>query len=228
MGKAARKIIVRWDASDLYGVLGIARNASAEEILAGYRRASSKYHPDKCRDDDAVDKFKRVQLAFEILSDSERRAHYDASGEVGESKADNARNQVYGMLASVLEQVIGGINGDPTGYDIVKMMRNHLNTSLGNARAALPKLEQQVAKLERTAKRMKCKTGNNFLAGMILSPIRDIKSQQENTLKQITMMEQGLALLEDFFYEVDETFVKKEVNVMWGTMSGATFTFGGK
>ncbi|MEN6308691.1 MAG: J domain-containing protein [Anaerohalosphaeraceae bacterium] len=63
----------------LYAVLGVARQATGEEIKTGYRRMAKAWHPDLNRGDpDAADQFRRVQEAWEILSIPRMRARYDA------------------------------------------------------------------------------------------------------------------------------------------------------
>jgi preprotein translocase subunit Sec63 len=66
---------------DPYAVLGVARNASPEEIRAAYRELVAKYHPDRHQGNPleglAAAKLAEINRAYEILSDSERRAAYD-------------------------------------------------------------------------------------------------------------------------------------------------------
>lgn len=67
--------------SDLYEALGITKDASEKEIKKAYRKLALKYHPDKNPDDPkAAENFKRAAEAYEVLSDSEKRAAYDAGG----------------------------------------------------------------------------------------------------------------------------------------------------
>lgn len=69
--------------SDYYEVLGVARDATAEDIKKAYRRLARKLHPDVNPDPHAEDRFKEVGRAYEVLSSPERRAAYDAGGDPG-------------------------------------------------------------------------------------------------------------------------------------------------
>lgn len=69
---------------DYYEVLGVDKNASAQEIKKAYRKLAMKYHPDKAGDDKAAEeKFKEASEAYEILSDNDKKAAYDQYGHAG-------------------------------------------------------------------------------------------------------------------------------------------------
>ncbi len=65
---------------DYYKILGVARDASADDIKRAYRKLARKYHPDVSKEPDAEAKFKEVNEANEVLKDAEKRAQYDALG----------------------------------------------------------------------------------------------------------------------------------------------------
>ena len=65
---------------DFYEVLGISKSATEQEIKKAYRQLAKKYHPDVNKEDGAEDKFKEVQEAYEVLSDSSKRSNYDQFG----------------------------------------------------------------------------------------------------------------------------------------------------
>jgi curved DNA-binding protein len=65
---------------DYYSILGVSRDASAEDIKKAYRRQARKYHPDVSKEPGAEEKFKDVNEANEILGDPEKRAAYDQLG----------------------------------------------------------------------------------------------------------------------------------------------------
>ena len=66
---------------DYYQVLGVARDASAEDIKKEYRKLARKYHPDVSKEKDAAERMKEVNEAYAVLSDPEKRAAYDQVGQ---------------------------------------------------------------------------------------------------------------------------------------------------
>ena len=72
------------DKRDYYEVLGVARGASEEEIKKAYKKMAKKYHPDLNPDDpEAAEKFKEVNEAASVLTDTEKRSRYDQFGHAG-------------------------------------------------------------------------------------------------------------------------------------------------
>ncbi|MBT3934099.1 MAG: DnaJ domain-containing protein, partial [Bacteroidetes bacterium] len=69
---------------DYYEILGVNRNAAADEIKKAYRQMAIKFHPDKNPDNkEAEEKFKEAAEAYEVLSDQDKRSRYDRFGHAG-------------------------------------------------------------------------------------------------------------------------------------------------
>lgn len=65
---------------DYYEVLGVSKNATDAELKSAYRKLAVKYHPDRCKDKDATEKFQEISEAYQVLSDKSKRAQYDQFG----------------------------------------------------------------------------------------------------------------------------------------------------
>jgi molecular chaperone DnaJ len=90
---------------DLYALLGVPRDASDADIRTAYRRLARELHPDVNGDPAAETRFKEIAGAYEILSDPEKRARYDAFGESG--------GQPFADIGDIFEMFFGqgGIGG---------------------------------------------------------------------------------------------------------------------
>jgi molecular chaperone DnaJ len=101
---------------DYYEILGVPRTASDAEIKSAFRRLARELHPDvNDQDPNAEEKFKEAAEAYEVLSDSERRAIYDRYGHDGLRSGGYAPNfEGFGSVADIFEAFFGGA-GSPFG-----------------------------------------------------------------------------------------------------------------
>lgn len=68
---------------DYYETLGVDRDTSKDEIKKAYRKLAMQYHPDRNKEPEAEEKFKKISEAYAVLSDDEKRAQYDRFGHAG-------------------------------------------------------------------------------------------------------------------------------------------------
>jgi len=92
---------------DYYKILGVPRNASDEEIKKAFRRLAFKYHPDHNREEDAEEKFKEINEAYQVLSNAEKRASYDRYGRVATADLFGFDDMGFGGLGDIFDAFFG-------------------------------------------------------------------------------------------------------------------------
>lgn len=104
---------------DFYDILGVARNATDDEIKKAYRKLAMKYHPDRNPDSkEAEGKFKEAKEAYEMLSDSQKRAAYDQYGHAGVDPnmgGFGGGGQGFGGFSDAFGDIFGDIFGGGGG-----------------------------------------------------------------------------------------------------------------
>ncbi len=101
---------------DYYEVLGVDKNASADDIKKAYRKMAIKYHPDKNPGDkEAEEKFKEAAEAYSVLSDADKKARYDQFGHSGVEGAGPDFSGGFGNLNDILNDLFGGAFGGGFG-----------------------------------------------------------------------------------------------------------------
>ncbi len=106
---------------DYYEVLGVAKNASDDEIKKAYRKLAMKHHPDRNPDDKtAEEKFKEAKEAYEVLSDGDKRAAYDQFGHEGVNPQGGPGG-------------FGGFGGGAGGFDFSDIFEGIFGGAAGGA-----------------------------------------------------------------------------------------------
>ena len=95
---------------DYYEILGVPRAASDDELKSAFRRLARQYHPDVSSELDAEEKFKELNEAYAVLSDSEKRAAYDRFGHAGVN-TQGMPDFTNIDLSDILEGLFGGFGG---------------------------------------------------------------------------------------------------------------------
>ena len=124
---------------DYYSILEVEKTATIEEIKKAYRKLAMKYHPDRNKwDKQAEEKFKKINEAYAVLSDEEKRRQYDMYGSVWGSTGGFGWVDV--DLSDIFEQFFGGWmggfsssrrrNGPKRGEDLEKVIKIDLKTSI--------------------------------------------------------------------------------------------------
>lgn len=94
---------------DYYDVLGVAKTASQAEIRTAFRKLARQYHPDLNKGEDAEDRFKELNEAYEVLSNDQKRAQYDRFGHAGlGGQGGFGAGGFDGGISEIFEQFFGG------------------------------------------------------------------------------------------------------------------------
>jgi len=140
---------------DPYEVLGVARDASQDEVKAAYRRLALKWHPDRNPDSQAAAEveFKRVSKAYAVLSDPEQRALFDrfgaaAEGMTGGPGGGPSRPFTEEEAAAMFKQMFG----DKSLQQIIQEFEQALAQQEGEMAAREGELRQQSARLHAEAR----------------------------------------------------------------------------
>lgn len=102
------------DKRDYYEVLELPRTANEEDIKKAFRRKALQYHPDRNREDGATERFKEINEAYQVLSDSESRARYDRFGHQGVNGNGSRGFEGFsdiGGFGDIFESFFGGAAG---------------------------------------------------------------------------------------------------------------------
>ena len=109
------------DYKDYYQILGVARSADEKEVKQAFRRLAREYHPDRNKGDKAAEeKFKDINEAYEVLSDSCRRQLYDTYGHQGLAGSGfhgfSDVNDIFSSMGDIFDEFFGGMGGFGFGH----------------------------------------------------------------------------------------------------------------
>ena len=180
---------------DLYNVLGVDRKAEHDEIKRAWRIRAQAAHPDREGGDEA--RFKEVQLAYEVLSDPERRKKYDDTGLV-EGEGTSIRVMAMQSISSLAVELsqVEGFAGNPL-VELVNKMREIRD---GHQRS-VTQLEKRRAKLERFRGKFrlrKGKAGENLFDSAFGYAIKGVEDQIAQSRKMVECGDIALGILDDY------------------------------
>ena len=176
-----------------YTELDVSTDASLETIKHQYRTLAQMHHPDKGGDEDI---FKRIKLAYEILSDPIRRKQYDITGETVTS---NVKNEAVEKIVQILLHVVPNFNADQDNLILIVEMETR--TMLGLVFNDIIIAEKHIVNLEKVSEKIRIKTENeNLLNGLVVNQIRQKKQELITFQHRVRVCNFVLEILKDYEY----------------------------
>ena len=187
----------------LYDDLGVAPDATPEQLTAAYRRLSKQHHPDAGGDAEA---FARVTHAASILRDPARRAQYDATGreDFREVAPDaEAFALLVGEFALLLgEFVSGALDGS---VDLIARVKVQLNRAVKEHRAQADKMRAMARRLDDSAARLARKTSDaDGLASLIADQARQLADLIGQIDAHLVNLTRAVELADDWDWRTDQ------------------------
>jgi DnaJ-class molecular chaperone len=181
---------------NLYKLLELSPDCTSEEIKHAYRTLAQIHHPDKGGDEET---FKKIKMAYETLSDPQRRANYDATGNYEQPKDVNA--EVMNELANLLHHFINKM--DPITDDLIMMMKGDIIEGIKNVNNNIDEITKQIQKFELIVVRIKSKKKENMLQKFTQNHINNLKNTRKNMERRIEILNLMSENLLDYFYSSD-------------------------
>lgn len=204
----------------LYDELSIKPTATTAEIRRAYRHRAMKTHPD--RDGGNAEEFKRVQLAYEVLSDPMRRAEYDRTGKTNQNQQslrEKAIPEFQALFAQMMQQP------NFRYANLINLMRGHIKTKIGEIRHQEKLMKNQIDKNNDIASRITVKSGENLFAGMLEANNKQIQEQLKMMNNAIQLFEFMVSMLDDYEYQVDHPETTITINPFAAFTTGTTTGF---
>ena len=184
--------------TSLYDDLELPKTCTSEEIKQKYRILAQLHHPDKGGD---VEKFKRMKLAYEVLSDPIKREHYDSTGD--HYNDVNIDSEVMARLAMMVTQFVQHIN--PEIDDLILKMRIEIRALQQLTNNAIVECNNLINKMNIISKKIKLKKeGENLLKSVIDKKVLGLHTELIHHKRGLIIFARMLEVLEDYHFSNDE------------------------
>lgn len=182
---------------NLYDVLGVNKDATKEEIKKAHRNGVKKNHPDKGGD---AEVFQQIQLAYDVLSDEQRRNTYDTTGET-----DKPKDMFTEMFASFIDSLISHLETSNTdNIDLIDLGNSMLQQELVNLTDKQRMVNRSLAMLEKALGRMDSKKGNTLMKDVTQSKIKGYILQLTKLEEGISFYKKAMEELQEFIYTFEQ------------------------
>lgn len=196
--------------ADLYKTLGVEKDAEKPDIKKAYRTKAKKVHPDHNGD---AEKFGALKKAYDILSDDERRAKYDATGDMDEKTPDNpltAVVSVIGGMFNLLLQECAQTGQSPLEIDICDRIKMNLDKGISEMQKQIRINKNVLETDQKLSGRFKKKKPEelNIFEAIVTTRIRDVRLNITNLENMIEKSKEAIEMVKEYDFKADASSVR--------------------
>ena len=181
---------------NLYDELELSKDCTSEEIKQKYRLLAQIYHPDKAVFGDE-EKFKRIKLAYETLSDPVKRAEYDSTGRYGIN--DTIKTEAITRLVNMMNHFTKKLN--PEYDDLILSFKVDIYQAQSSVNNSIESFKSEIKKLKIFASKIKRKKeGENVLKSFVDNTIEQHEREIITMQRTLEVLDLMLDILNDYQY----------------------------
>lgn len=177
--------------TDHYDILGVARDATPDQIRKAYKTKASAAHPDRRGGDDSA--MAAVNAARDCLMDAQRRLRYDATG--ADEPTDSIEEEAKAALTTIFDEAI-----ESDAPDLVHFVRQKLEITERQLTSGVQNREQRVRILTKRRDRVKAKGATNIAHILIDRKIQTAQAEVAHMKRGVEVMRAARALATDYEY----------------------------
>lgn len=180
---------------NLYEELELPRDCTAEQIKNQYRALAQRHHPDKGGD---IEKFRTIKFAYEVLSDPERKAEYDATGYIRDHR--DIQQEAVGNLSKIFHNVVSNI--DPVENNLIEIMKNETRNLKNLILQDQETCIRYIKNLEIVREKIKLKKEDeeNVILNFVNNQIETRNNELKTFKKRAEVTDLMLHILENYHY----------------------------
>lgn len=186
-----------------YEVLGVPRNALPLQIKMAFRNKAKECHPDLGGD---AKEFEDLKLCYDVLSDPEKRAEYDRTGQLKKTEPNNVLPDAYNRIGIVFQTVLAelkGRNAIPEQCDLIRLMTTNFREGIARRIDERKQLQDNIPLWDAFRGRFSAKKGRNYLSDLVASTITQMQEQLKTLDRWDAADKMALTMLDDYEFRFD-------------------------
>lgn len=186
---------------NLYEALGVAKDATADQIKKAYRQLAKQHHPDTGGD---PQKFHAIALAHDVLKDDAKRARYDETGEM-----PDAEKSPDAVAISIIAELVEHLTNDIVTkeglehVDLAKKMIRQIDDRIAGMLSNRKEAEKFEKKAVKIRKRFAAKSGPDYIGQMLDAKVETCRGAIRQAADMLAHLERARKILGDVTFQVE-------------------------